>query len=211
MLGEFVRRVKGLLGIAPPITEAERAEELSRVVARREVDVMMRKEAEHTGRSREHLGDLISVIHFQVLASEEDAGDFPDGIIPWISIEERENEKDRLINREEVVLQTGKAQVLIDYPLDNPIPLILVSDSETFSRWQLIDEIGKKYEEIYLEEEASAEIKTLPMNERRIMNRNQTDGKYGIWGHDLGDLAISLIEVRKDSNDVINLWLGMES
>lgn len=211
MLGEFVEKLRGLVGIKPATTEADRAEELSRIIARREVDAMMQKEAEHTGKSREHLGDLVSVIHFQVSASAEDRKDFPDGIIPWISIEERVNEKDRLINGDEIVLKTRTAEALIDYPLDNPTSLKLISDSASFSRWQIIDEIGKKYEEIYLEEEATAETKTLPMNERRIMNRNQTNGTYGIWGHDLSDLAISLIEVRKDVNGVINLWLGMES
>ena len=211
MLGELGEKIKGLFGVKPATTEADRAEELSRIVARREVDAMMQKEAEHTAKSREHLGDLVSAIHFQVSASAEDADYFPDGVVPWISIEERVGVRDRLLDGQEIVLQTRTAKVLIDYPLDNPTSLSLVSDSASFSRWQLIDEIGKKYEEIYLEEESSAETKTLPMSERRIMNRNQTDGTYGIWGHDLGDLAISLIEVRKDANGSLNLWLGLES
>ena len=71
--------------------------------------------------------------------------------------------------------------------------------------------IGKFYEEIYDEEEASAITKTLPMSERKIMNRNQTDGIYGIWGHDLDDIAISGVEARRTKDGEIVLILGIKS
>ena len=42
MLGELVEKIKGLFGVKPATTEVDRAEELSRIVARREVDAMMK-------------------------------------------------------------------------------------------------------------------------------------------------------------------------
>jgi NurA-like 5'-3' nuclease len=192
-------------------TEEERVAELNRTIARREVDGMLQKEAAHGSKSREDVGDLVSVIEFRVKANEDEAEDFADGIIPWISIEERDQEIERLLDGDKVVLQTTDAKVIIDYPLDHPTEIILKPTVQGFSRKELLAEIGKRYEEIYVEEEASADTKTLPMNERKILNRNQTDGKYGIWGHDLGDLALSTIEVRRNAAGEIILCLGIES
>ncbi len=211
MIGKLVSWVKESFGGSSEMSDAERAEELSRIAARREVDVVIKKEGEYVGKSHDDLGELISTVYYQVRATEEEKLDFDDGVVPWINIEERTQGKDRLIDPDEIVLRAKSVNLIIDYPLDHPFKCVLHSESGAFSRWQLIDEIGTKYEEIYLEEERSAQTKTLPMNERRIMNRNQTDGVYGIWGHDLGDLAISGIEVRKDAHGELNLWLRMES
>jgi hypothetical protein len=76
----------------------------------------------------------------------------------------------------------------------------------------LVDHITGSYNRIYLEEEESAKTKTIPVDKREgIINRNQTDGKYGIWGHDLGDLDLSSIIVHKLRNGIIKLELYIES
>ncbi len=212
MFNEVIQKIKAMFGIGSvQQSEEERAAELSRTVAKREVDAMLEKESIHSNKSREEIGELISTVHFAVNANEDEAEHFEGGIIPWIGIETREVEKEGLIEPDEIVVRTSSAIVLIDYPLDNPVELAIVSDEQGFSRWQLIDAIGKKYEEIYVEEEESASTTTIPMAERKIMNRNQTDGNYGIWGHDLSDLALSLIEVRRNAAGKLVLWLGMES
>lgn len=72
--------------------------------------------------------------------------------------------------------------------------------------------ISKKYHEIYNEEEKSSKIKTIPLDERTgIINRNETQGKYGIWGHDLSDLDLSSIEVYETDEGKINILLIIES
>lgn len=73
-----------------------------------------------------------------------------------------------------------------------------------------MQEITKEYQKLYQDEEKSATIKTVPMKERKMYNRNQTNGKYGIWGHDLADLALSSIQVYKENGNTI-LTLGIES
>ncbi len=176
MFNEVIQKIKAMFGIGSvQQSEEERAAELSRTVAKREVDAMLEKESIHSNKSREEIGELISSVHFAVNANEDEAEHFEGGIIPWIGIETREVEKEGLIEPDEIVVRTSSAIVLIDYPLDNPVELAIVSDEQGFSRWQLIDAIGKKYEEIYVEEEESASTTTIPMAERKIMNRNQTD------------------------------------
>jgi hypothetical protein len=44
-----------------------------------------------------------------------------------------------------------------------------------------------------------------------MYNRNETNGKYGIWGHDIADLDISGISVYKTKNGEIILTLNIES
>jgi len=72
--------------------------------------------------------------------------------------------------------------------------------------------ISKKYHEIYDEEERTAATKTIPMAQRKTLaNRNETDGKYGIWGHDLSDLMLDTIDVYKNDKGKIFLQLSIES
>ena len=72
--------------------------------------------------------------------------------------------------------------------------------------------ISKKYNEVYAEEEKTANTKTIPIDKRTgLINRNETDGKYGIWGHDLSDLDLSGIEVYKTKDEKINIILLIES
>lgn len=49
------------------------------------------------------------------------------------------------------------------------------------------------------------------MDKRTMYNRNATNGKYGIWGHDNADLGVSGITVYKTANDEFFLALSIES
>lgn len=81
-----------------------------------------------------------------------------------------------------------------------------------FTRAQLLKEISKNYYKLYAAEEKTANIKTVPVNERKTMyNRNETNGKYGIWGHDISDLVLAEILVYKTANGQIVLTLNIES
>lgn len=65
---------------------------------------------------------------------------------------------------------------------------------------------------MYEEEEATAIIKTVPPEKRNKMyNRNETNGKYGIWGHDIADLVLSEIHVYEDADKKLILALMIES
>ena len=155
-----------------------------------------------------------SEILFQVRTSnKEELEIFKDGIIPWISIKEPEKSLDNLIDKDEIVLKSNAAILLIDYPLNKPIEIEIRSkDKDGFSRIELIRLISQEYHRIYNEEEASAKVKTVPLEERDgLINRNETDGKYGILGHDIGDLDLSAIIVHSKNGFTPKLELYIES
>lgn len=159
----------------------------------------------------DNLGNLISTISFSVKAPSESENEYANDIIPWISIESPENDLENLIEPDKIVLPYNSITLIIDYPLENPITFDLTSD-KGFSRKQIILAISEKYHEIYSKEEASASIKTIPIEQREgLINRNQTDGEYGIWGHDLSDLDLNYIEVYKNNKGKIQIILGIES
>jgi len=211
MAGIF-ERIKNLLGgVEDEPSEAEKAAQLDRSIAQRQIAEVLAREESYVRRDDLWEGETLQTIEFSVMVSEEERDDFEDGIAPWINLVDRESELERLIDADSIALNYPRAKIVFDYPLDNPTTREISTLGEGFSRRELIELIGKNYEEIYEEEEVSATTKTLPMNERKIMNRNSTDGIYGIWGHDLDDIAISGVEVRRSRNGEIVLILGIES
>ena len=158
------------------------------------------------------LGSVILTIDFEQKATGEDLKNFEDGIIPRISIENAKDELKNLIDADKIILPYKTVKIIIDYPLNVPAIFDITTTGEGFTRKQLITEISEKYHEIYEAEESSATTKTIPKDKRTgLINRNQTDGKYGIWGHDISDLDLSQIEVHKNSKGQITLMLGIES
>lgn len=137
----------------------------------------------------------------------------PDGVIPWISIENADKEIINLIGKDEIVLKERLVDLTIDYPLENVTTIELKSNKKSgFTRAELILKISAEYKRIYKEEEATAKEKTIPIEKREgLINRNTTNGKYGIWGHDLGDLDLSEIIVHKQFGKKTRLELYIES
>ena len=156
----------------------------------------------------DNYGELISTISFNVKTENKD---FKDGIIPWASIEKIQQDLPNLIDKDEIVIKQTSIEVIIDYPLSNQYEFSLTSQSG-FTRSQLLTEISKHYYKIYEEEEKTATIKTIPIEKRTTMyNRNQTNGKYGIWGHDIADLVLADISLFKRSNGKFIVILNIES
>ena len=138
---------------------------------------------------------------------------FENEIMPWVPIKNPEKFIADLIDKDKIVVKQNDAVLVIDYPLENPIEIEIKSeDSNGFKKSELIEIISREYKRIYQEEEDSAQIKTIPKNERKgVINRNKTNGKYGIWGHDIDDLVLSAIIVKKTKNGKIILELDVES
>ncbi|WP_438445465.1 hypothetical protein [Gorillibacterium sp. sgz5001074] len=159
----------------------------------------------------EDYGKLMHIIPMVLRAYEEERDIFPDGEIPWIPLIDAETDISRLLNADEVVLPYPEVTVFIDYPLSSPVSFELCSE-EGFTRVSLVRTISELYQRIYREEEDSAQTKTIPLQDRsKVLNRNVTDGKYGIGYHDLDDLDLSFIEVVKTEKGDIHLHLGIES
>ena len=154
------------------------------------------------------LGEIISKISFNIKTN--DLANFNDGKIPWIRIDSPQIEIQNLMSKDETVINKNRIAIIIDYPLTNTYVFELISPTG-FTRTQLINEISQQYYQLYDEEERTATIKTLPVEQRKMYNRNRTDGKYGIWGHDIGDLVLTEIIVYKTSNEMIFLTLEIES
>jgi hypothetical protein len=166
---------------------------------------LVAREEKYSDKNYDSLGKLINTINFEVKTSKKDS------TVPWANIEAPEKDIDQLINGNEMVIQENKVTIIIDYPLNNPYKYI-ISSTDGFTRTQLLKKISELYHSIYSEEEKTSTIKTIPPDKRvGIYNRNETNGKYGIWGHDIGDLDLSSISVYKTSNDVILLVLDIES
>jgi hypothetical protein len=177
-----------------------------------EVLLIQKREIEAMSKTYDEFGELVATISYLVRPSKEDAESGDADLIPWISLERLDAELDRLIEPDEIVVLNREATLLIDYPLNNLVWFDLISENEGFTRKQLAVEISKKYHALYIEEEETASVKTIPPDLRKVMlNRNETNGKYGIWGHDLGDLALREIEVRKNHKGKIILGFKIES
>lgn len=175
-----------------------------------EIEALNKKELQSSARTNQD--ELIATIEFGIKASKEELKDFEDGIIPWINIEKPEVEINRLIDADKVVVKYSEITLIIDYPLNKPAEFLLKSPGKSFTKKQLVLEISKRYHQIYEEEESSAKVKTIPIEKREgLINRNETDGKYGIWGHDISDLDLSSVEVYKTENGEIQIRLGIES
>lgn len=161
----------------------------------------------------EHLpGVLIGSIDFNVKAKGEDLKTFKGGFIPWINLEHPEQQVSELVRADELVLPYQNISLIIDYPLNHPDTTLLIGGATGFTRSQLILKISGTYRQIYREEEDAAKSKTIPVDERTgLINRNQTDGKYGICGHDLSDLDLSSIHVYRNREGKIVIMLGVES
>jgi hypothetical protein len=154
------------------------------------------------------LGHLISTINFALRT--DDTKNYPDGMIPFIRIDSPQLDISHLIDKDEIIIRDTRIMIIIDYPVTSIYKFELTSE-EGFSRGQLIKEISKHYYALYDEEERTANIKTLPMDQRTMYNRNRTNGKYGIWGHDIGDLVLTDISVYKNFRGEITLVLGIDS
>lgn len=178
-------------------------------------EVVAQEQAEDKEQEKQNeidsFGQFIKSIDFKIKANEEDIEleIDTDGFVPWISIDDPEIE--RLIDPNEIVISNSSINLYIDYPLNKPVTFELKTNSNGFTRKNLVEQISQKYHLIYLEEEETAETKTLSNEQRKILNRNQTDGKYEVWGHDITDLDLNGFDVYEDKNKKITIVLGIES
>ena len=113
---------------------------------------------------------------------------------------------DGKINYEDIVLPPNQQFVLkIDYPLTKSAIFEFNSGLKGITRHQLSEKIRKLYKKVYKDEDKSVGHKTSYI--KGMFNRGFSDGKYGIWGHYIGDLVLVDADVSK--KNVITL--GVDS
>ena len=130
-----------------------------------------------------------------------------------ISIKNAEKELPFLIHPHSPIFEAAYVHLLVEYPLERPTQVSLVSEtSRPWSRSELVKTVSNVYQAIYREEEETATTKTIPIEDRGLcINRNQTNGKYGIWGHDIEDLNLQSLLIHQISPDEVIVELMVNS
>jgi hypothetical protein len=124
----------------------------------------------------------------------------------WMDLRNVRKNFSLLLDAGEVVLETAEATLVLSYPLNIAAACsIRPADGKSFTRGELVRLINETYEEVYRLEANSQSSPTPPVHERgTLINRPESDGMFGIWGHDLDDLGISKIDVYRIDGRV---WL----
>ncbi len=194
-----------LCSCVQPNTNKQTAKDSSNIIAQHEQSA--------AEKNYDDIGTPISTITIQQKASKEYQEKYHESTIDGISIEKGEAESANIIDGDAIVLSNMSVKLLIDYPLKKPATFELKTfNSKGFSRKELTAQICAKYHEIYDIEEQTANTKTVPSDKREgLYNRNETDGKYGIWGHDIADLYLTGIEIHRTKNGETILSLEVDS
>jgi hypothetical protein len=90
----------------------------------------------------------------------------------------------------DVIVAPAQIIINITYPLRNPAQVRVVEPAP-ITRRRLAELISQAYQQVYREEEASKSGHA--KGNGMLLNRRETNGKYGIWGHDLGDLDLHTV------------------
>lgn len=114
----------------------------------------------------------------------------------------REIERDiKKFPADEIILPSNrKYTLIIDYPLTKPFKNIFSTGKRGMTRRSVVNFIVKCYRKIYDEEDKTSSTRAKYIS--GMFNRDETNGKYGIWGHCLGDLVLHTLCVKKDILEV---------
>lgn len=127
-------------------------------------------------------------------------------ISDWLSQKDQFN----LESPDEIVIPEQNIYIAIDYPVRDTYTFHFVANTEKgFTREFLIDCICTQYEKIYVEENAVCKVSSIEERMRKggLINRESTNGPYGIWGHDIEDLYLEGINY--DANtQMVTLSIG---
>lgn len=93
-------------------------------------------------------------------------------------------------------------RIKIEYPVSNgPFYFPLRLKMETYKKKDIVQQIRNAYFRMYEEEEETSTTPVGQLNEHCI-NRNFTNGKYGIWGHNLTDLILEDFEIDEHAKTI---------
>lgn len=95
----------------------------------------------------------------------------------------------RVHNLDAPVLPFKFVTLQIDYPMERSFQHVIKAAGDEITRRDLLLGLHTAYTYVYAAEEASTQNPVVPPDERvGLLNRNCTNGQYGIYGHDLSDL-----------------------
>ena len=129
-----------------------------------------------------------------------------DGPSPYVHLTKKAEKRDLkyLQDADEVVLDAINPTLVIDYPMKNECKVQLGPQLAGFTRNDIVKAVGKAYRSIYRKEEETSTVSVERMSDRypgcMLMNRADTNGKYGIYAHYLSDLALHTVRYHPCTN-----------
>ena len=106
-----------------------------------------------------------------------------------------------VIDPDEKVTNLEKLDIMFDYPLTTPV-VISFSNAGGFTRMDLFRVIYEGYKSIYDREDAACgKTDMIP----GMLNRQTSDGPFGIWGHVMEDLFLEAVYIFDDGNVTLSI------
>ena len=107
------------------------------------------------------------------------------------------------LDPEEIIVPHQDITVVYDYPLEREFEFTHHTDNPNgFTRIELCQVVMDQYKKIYEEEE---EEDGDPGYIPGMLNRAKSNGKYGIWGHDIGDLILHTLYICDDDKYALGI------
>lgn len=146
------------------------------------------------------------VATFAVVDEDAPAGEYrsAEDPSPYVSISDPEEDISLMRGADDRVVDAPTIRVLYSYPFDTAGPTPEEKEAEGwifeekapngrfFTRADLARAVAARYNAIYDEEAKTTAVE--PGYIPGMLNRNRTNGRYGIWGHDIGDLVLHTVE-----------------
>lgn len=131
-------------------------------------------------------------ITFQTLRSDGSVRDYY-----GLSKKKEESDSKTLVNPDEIVITEKEIYITASYPFSRDNRVKYSSDTG-FTRKMLGTLVCKLYQDMYKEEretttEVEETIESRTKGRVKLLNRAETNGKWGIWGHDLSDLDLAAV------------------
>jgi hypothetical protein len=194
----------------PPVTQTSPATQFVHVVQGEDsTDKSKQNEYQGNPHDPEKKGSLVATITF-VIKNPDLAEEGPS---PYVSIEHPGKDIQFMEKAGDIVVPNNLLYVVVDYPVSNQWEFKVTSaNPKGFTKAELVNEISRVFHSMYLEEARTTEVPVVPKAERKTLrNRNRTNGKYGIWGHDIDDLVLHTVELHKAGDGKLYAKLGIDS
>ncbi len=111
------------------------------------------------------------------------------------------DDPEEVFGKDDFITDTEEVIVIFNYPLSGEFRFEFKNAQGVITRRDFASFIQSTYRRIY-DEESPGQVENIV----GMLNRQKTDGPYGIWGHHIGDLVIE--GVRHTGNNVYSLSIG---
>lgn len=111
------------------------------------------------------------------------------------------DDPEEVLEKDEIITHAKETTVIFNYPLSGEFRFEFKNSQGVITRRDFALFIQSTYRRIY-DEESPGQVENIV----GMLNRQKTDGPYGIWGHHIGDLVIE--GVRHTGNNIYTLIIG---